>query len=234
MQTFLQGNPTITALIASLLTVSVLLISYLAFEPIIAHGITDQFEITQEITSEISFRTNPNDVTMTPAIQGLTGGNAFGTSTVAINTNHPSGYNMTIHFATSTAMQGEGLNSDISNYTPAVGGTPDYNFSVGANSAEFGYTVNSETTAGDIDVRFKDNGSNACNGAFAGTQVGKCWYNVADATSPVGIINRTTPTPGTGATSTIVFQVGVTLNPIPAIETGFYTATATLTAVTNP
>lgn len=231
MQTFLLGNPTFNALVAAVLSIGVILISFFAFEPRIAHGIVDTFTVRQEITSEISFKTAANDVTMTPALQGITGGNSFGTSTVAVITNNTTGYNMTIAFATSTAMQGGGVTSDIDNYTPSVGGTPDYNFSVGVNDAEFAYTVNGVTAPGDIDARFKDNGS-ACN-TGAGTVVGRCWYGVADATSAVTIINRATATLGTGATSTIVFQVGITANPAPAIVEAFYTATATLTAVTN-
>ncbi|MFM2381745.1 MAG: hypothetical protein RLZZ76_512 [Candidatus Parcubacteria bacterium] len=231
MQILFYKNPTLNALTAAILTVGVLAVSFFAFEPSIAYGIADSFTVTQEVTSEISFKTAPNDVTMAPPLQGITGGNSFGTSTVAITTNNTTGYNMTIHFATTTAMQGIGVTSDIDNYTPSVGGTPDYNFSVGANDAEFAYTVNGVTTPGDIDARFKDNGS-ACN-TGAGTSVGKCWYGTANAVTPVTIINRTTATAGTGATSTIVFQVGITSNPSPAIAEAFYTATATLTAVTN-
>lgn len=231
MTTFLQGNPTVNAIVASIVLVALLFVSYTVFEPMVAYGVGDTFTVRQQVTSEIAFQTPPTDVVMTPVLQGLTGGNSFGTSTVSINTNNPTGYNMTIAFADVIAMKGENISSDIDNYTPAVGGTPDYNFSVAANDAEFAFTVNGVTTPADIDARFKDTGA-ACNSG-TGTAVGHCWYNTADATSPVTIINRTTATPGTGATSTIVFQVGITANPSPAIETGFYNATATLTAIVN-
>jgi hypothetical protein len=235
MRTFLQGNPTVNAIVASVLTLAVLAATYFMFEPIAAYAVPDTFTVTQEITSEIAFKTLANDVTMTPAIQGITGGNAFGTSTVAINTNNPTGYNMTIAFATTTALQGENIGSDIDNYIPAGGaGDPDYNFAVGANDAEFGYTVRSVTTPLDVADMFQHNGSNNCDAGQTGTAAGHCWYNVANATDAVTIIDRPTATPGTGATSTIVFQVGVSANPSPAVQTGFYTATATLTALTNP
>lgn len=233
MRSSLQANHTLNAFVAALIMLALLSVSYFVFEPVTAYGVTKTFTVTQQITSEISFKTDPNNVTMTPSISGLTGDNAFGTSTFAINTNNTTGYNMTIQFSTSTAMQGTGsTTSDINNYGPASAGTPDYTWSVGPNTAEFGYTVNSVTTATDIDARFKDNGS-ACN-TGTGTTVGKCWYGITNAATPVGILNRTTATPGTGATSTVVFQVGVTANPIPALQSGFYQATATLTAVTNP
>jgi len=232
MQTFLQSNPTVAATVASLLSVAFLMVSFFAFEPLVAHGITDTFVVSQSVTSEISFKTAPTDVSMTPALQGITGGTAYGTSTVAIITNNTTGYNMTIAFASTTAMRSEvGISSDIDNYTPAVGGTPDFSFSVGVNDAEFAYTINSVTTPGDIDSRFKDDGA-ACN-TGSGTTVNTCWYGTADATSAVTLINRTTATPGTGATSTIVFRVGITSNPSPAIAEAMYYATATLTAVTN-
>lgn len=232
MRTFLQGNPTINAIIASVLMIALLSVSYFVFEPMVAYGITDDFTVRQEITTEISFQSNPTDVVMSPSLPGLSSGNSFGTSTVAINTNNPTGYNMTIRFATTTAMQGENLTSDIPNY-PAGSGTPDYNWTLPANSAGFGYTVIGTTNAADISSTFKDNGSNACN-TGSGTVVGKCWYMQSDASSTQTIINRTTATPGTGATTTIVFQVGITANPSPAVETGWYNATATLTAVVNP
>lgn len=205
---------------------------YFTVEPMVARGIVDTFTVRQQITGEISFKTAPNDVVMTPSILGITGGTAHGTSTVAITTNNTTGYNMTIAFSTTTAMQGENIATDIDNYTPAVGGTPDFTFAVPAGDAEMAYTVDSVTTAGDIDARFKDNGS-ACN-TGSGTTAGTCWYGAANATTPVTILNRTSATPGTGATSTIVFRVGVGANPSPALQNGFYTATATLTALTNP
>lgn len=234
MHKFLSDNPAISAIVASATLIALISVSYFLFEPMISYGATDSFTITQQVTSELSFKTAPNNVTMTPSIPGLTGGTALGTSTFNIATNNPTGYNVTIQFSSTTAMRNESATSSsvIHNYTPSVGGTPDYNFSVGANTGEFGYTVNDVTSPTAISSLFKDNGS-ACNGGFTGTTVGKCWYNVANATTPVTIINDATSTASTGATSTVVFQVQITSNPSPAIETGFYQATATLTAVTN-
>lgn len=231
MHTFLKANPAAAAFVAAMITTSVMAASYFVFEPVVASAITDTFTVEQQVTSEISFKTAPNDVTMTPSLQGLTGGTAYGTSTVAITTNNPTGYIMSISFATTTAMQGENLNSDISNYTPAVGGTADYSFAVGANDAEFAYSVYSDTTPDDATIRFTNDGG-AC-GQGTDETLYRCWYGAADATSLVQLIDRANATPSTGATSTILFRVGITANPSPAIETGYYTATATLTAVTD-
>lgn len=231
MHTFLKANPAVAAIVAATITFSVMTASYFIFEPVVAYGITDTFTIEQEVTSEISFKTLANDVVMTPDLAGITGGTAYGTSTVAITTNNPTGYVMSISFATLTAMQGENLNSDIDNYTPSVGGTPDFTFAVGANDAEFAYSVYSDTTPDDASQLFTNDGG-ACNTGTAETLY-RCWYGAADATSLVQLIDRPNATPGTGATSTILFRVGITSNPSPAIETGFYNATATLTAVTD-
>lgn len=234
MRTFLQGNPTVNATIASLMVVALLAVTYFVFEPMVSLAdSTSTFTVKEQITSEIAFQTAANNVVMTPSIQGLTGGNAFGTSTFVINTNNAGGYHVDLTFSSTTAMHGDGTTtSSISNYAPVSAGTPDYAWSVPAHTGMFGFTAYAKTTPSDVDAKFKNNGS-ACN-TGTGTALGKCWFGAADATSPVTIINRPNATPGTGATSTLVFQVGVTSNPSPAIQTGYYTATATLTAITNP
>ena len=81
MHVFLRGNPSSNALVAALLTIALLGTSFALFEPIVSHGqvSSNDFTITQEIQSEISFLTQPGNVTMSPAIQGVTGGTAFGT-----------------------------------------------------------------------------------------------------------------------------------------------------------
>lgn len=229
MHFFTRRNPAIDAFVASVAALVVLGLSVSLAEPLVAHG--DQvFEVTQEITSELSFLTDPGDVTMDDTIAGLTGGTAYGTSTFNVTTNDPQGYNVTIHFATTTAMQGEGISTDIDNYGPATGGVPDQNFSVAAGDAEFGYTVYGVTAGADVDASFKVSGGTCGSGT---NTMNQCWYNKANATVAETIVNRTSATVATGATTSVVFQVGVGANPSPALQTGFYTATATLTAAVN-
>jgi hypothetical protein len=230
MQLFLKGNPTLNALVASSLAIAVLAVSFSLFEPAVSHG-QETFTVTQQITSEVSFLTSPGDVTMSGPIQGVTGGTSYGTSTFNVSTNDPDGYNVTIQFSTTTAMQGVGLSSDIDNYTPATGGVPDENFSVAAGDAEFAYSVVGVTTPSSVDSSFKVSGGVCGSGT---NTAGKCWYNKANATVAETIVNATAPTAGTGATTSVVFRVGVGANPSPALETGFYIATATLTANVNP
>ncbi len=219
------------AIVASVLAIGLILSTFSLFEPVVAHGVdSTAFSVTQEIASEISFLSQPTDVTMAGgAISGITGGVRFGTSTFNITTNDPDGYTISIAFASSTAMEGENINSDIPNFIPDADPQPDFDFTVGAGEAWFAYTVNNVTTPADIDTTFRDNGA-ACN-VDTNSTVGKCWFNKSDASVSEQIIDASAATAGTGATSTVVFQVGVGGNPSPALETGFYTATATLTAV---
>jgi len=205
---------------------------FFAFEPAVTFGQTDEFTVQASIAGELSFVTTADDITLTPAIPGLTGGFANGSTTVAVNTNNPAGYSMTIVFDDVTAMQQDSGTSTVPNYAPVGGATPDYDFAMAAGEAGFGYTVFSNTNAGDTDSAFLNNGSDTCGTGSTGT-LGKCWFNAADATVAANIVNRTSPTPSTGATTTLAFQVGVGANPNPALPTGTYTATTTLTITDN-
>lgn len=236
MQRFLDGNPTFNALVVAMTAVIMLVVSYTVLEPVVVQGgdmASSTFTVRQQITGEIAFTSPPGNVTMAPSIPGLTGGTALGSSTFAISTNNPSGYNVTIKFASSTAMEEELGSAYINNYSPSTSGVPDYNFTIGGagTPGEFGFTINT-IDPDDADSRFNNSGV-TCNTGTA-NDADACWYGASDATSPVGIIDAAGPTIPTGATSTLVFQIQVPANPSPALPTGFYTATATLTATENP
>jgi hypothetical protein len=224
------------ALIATLLIVALGAMSFFVFEPSIGHSqITDEFTVSQTITNEISFNVTATDVTMTGAIAGLTGGYATGTTVVSVNTNNVTGYNMKLHFATNTvahamvASSTDPSSAYIGNYTPAVAGVPDYTWvdNASGQSAEFGYTVTG-TTPGEVDPSFMNNTS-SCN---AGTNetANRCWLN--PTTTPETIINSTAS--NSNSTTTLTFKVAVPNAPSPALPSGVYIATGTLTATTNP
>ena len=179
------------------------------------------------IFTEISFAAPPNDVVMSSSLPGLTGGSAYGTSTFSVVTNSPTGYQVTLSFASSTAMIHEGSNSVIDNFTPTTVGVPDQFLSVSGGEAEFGYTVIGVTDPTTVDDSFKISGSTCGSGTNAPHE---CWYNKADATIPELIIDAASSTPPTGATSTVVFQVQIGADPEPTLELGYYVATVTLTA----
>lgn len=217
----------LNSFISAALILAVVTMSFLVFEPTVSRAIVDVHKVTQSVTAEISFLATPADVVMSPALAGLTGGSAAGTTTVRVLTNNDTGYNMTIAFSSSTAMGRNGGGGVIANYTPASAGVPDFNF---ANEVygQFAYTVSASTTA-DLDQSFKDTGA-ACNSSTADA-VGKCWLD--PDTVAETIINRTTATLSSGATTSISFRVHIPSSPLPAISEGTYVATATLTALTN-
>ncbi len=224
-----------SALIASLLMMALVLASFFILEPSVGRAQlspqSDTFEVTQEITAEISFETPAQDVTMAPSIASLTGGSSYGDTYVVVNTNNATGYNMTIAFSSTTAMTRDGGGGVINNYAPASDGTPDYSFTTDT-FAQFGYTVVASTTS-ELDQSFLDNASNACNQP-AGTDTSAtstCWMDPDDTAEQIILTNSATPL--SGSTTTIAFRVHVPANPSPAVPTGFYTATATLTATVN-
>ncbi len=211
------------ALILNLALVAVFVLA----EPTLSRAIEDQFIVTQSITSEISFATTAADVVMTPALGGVTGGTSNGTTTVVVTTNDSAGYTMTITSSSSPAMQGNTQGGSIPNYTPATAGIPDFAYSV-PSGAEFGYTVSASTTA-DLAQKFLDN-TTTCNTGSADTSgSASCWYNLS--TTATSTIVRNTETDASGSTSSVTFKLTINSGAFVAEDT--YTATATLTAVTN-
>jgi len=188
-----------------------------------ASATTDTFTIRQQITDEISFLVAAADVTMVGSIQGVTGGQATGTTFAVIRSNSNSGYTMDIAFSNNPAMRGETtLSTAIRDYG-VPGAEPTFAFNA-STSAQFAYTVAASTTT-DLDPSFLNNGS-TCNAGSSYTAA-TCWKG--PSTSNFRIINRPTSAPS-GATTTLTFRVNVPSNPTPSLDEDFYTATATLTA----
>ncbi len=175
--------------------------------------------------TEISFATLASDVTMTPSLGGLTGGTSNGTSTVVVYSNSSAGYQMTIVASGSPAMQGDSQGDTIADYTPAAAGIPDFAYSV-PSGEEFGYTVTASTTA-DLAQKFKDNGASCNTGALDSNTVASCWYGLS--TTATSTIVRSTATPVSGSTSSVIFKL--TINAGSFVVEDTYTATTTLTAV---
>jgi hypothetical protein len=167
--------------------------------------------VSQAVTSQFSVR------------QQVTSGSV----SVAVLTNSTTGYTMDISFQNTPAMKGEVTNSTaIANYGSTT--EPTYLF-FGSTSAQFAYTV-AASSSSDLDPSFKNNGT-ACNTGTTMT-ANTCWMG-ATSTSNYRIINRGTAAATTTATTTLQFKVLIPNNPNPAVTSDFYTATATLTAVTQ-
>jgi hypothetical protein len=213
-------------IISSVLIISLLaFLSFLNFEPEMTKAVTatDEIVVSQQVTSEITISA-PADITMSPAIPGMTGGVGNGSAQWTVKTNDTSGYSLSLRASTSPALISGSYS--FADYTPATSGVPDFNWSVAASASEFGYTVEASTTA-DLAQLFKDNGTN-CN---TGTQdtVDKCWLNAS--TTNVVIVNRSSETTANGENTTVKFRAEVGATSFQ--EEGNYTATIIMTASTN-
>ena len=218
------------ALVAAVLTVAVSMASFFLIEPTVGQAVdSTPFTIKTTITDEISFLTQPTNVTATSSINGITGGTANGSTTAVVRTNSFTGYEMFIAFANNApdnAMLGDvSDNQSIRDY-PASGGEPTFLFSTASTSAVFGYTVSAADDT-DLDQSFLDDGS-SCNDLGGSYTADRCWME--PSVSSFQIIDRTSAA-ATGATTTIHFRVYVPNNPSPALVADIYTATATLTAL---
>jgi hypothetical protein len=201
-------------------------LSFSVLEPTVSQAVTSIFSVRQQVSGEISFLVPAANVTMNGVLLGITGGTALGTSTFVVQTNQATGYTVDISFQNSPAMIGEVTNSTaIRNYGSST--EPTYLF-FGSTSAQFAYTASS-SQASDLDQSFLSNGSNACN-TGASSIANTCWMGAS--TTNFRIINRSTSA-SNGATSSVLFKVNIPFTPIPSVSSDFYTATATLTAVTQ-
>lgn len=219
-----------SALVASLLIVALGFVTFFVFEPSVGRAIGSQFTVSQTITAEISFLATTTATTMNGSIAGVTGGYATGTNLTVVSTNNSTGYNMTLQFSSSTAMNLNNGTSFINNYTPTLTTAPDFLWADNSSgqAAEFGYTVRASTTS-QVDLSFRNDGS-SCN-IGAGETDNRCWQNPTSTIAET-IINTSSATPS--STTTIKFKVAVPNSPSPTLPTGVYVATGTLTAVTNP
>jgi hypothetical protein len=189
-----------------------------------------QFQIGQTISEEIAFVIPPADVTLSPALGGVTGGTANGSTQFVVVTNNSAGFDMTLKTAANEGMLGTALGGAIPALVP-VGEVPKFDFddsTVAANTAAFAYTIEASTTD-DLDQKFRDDG-NSCGSGSSDT-LDSCWLN--GSTTDVRVIHRTTPTPSTGAVATLKFRAVLRQNATPAITEDTYTATTTITVTMN-
>lgn len=172
------------------------------------------YQQMQAVTISLTGATN---VTLTPSLGGVSGGESNGSTTVTVVTDSSGGYELRIKASHDPAMQSNG--NTIADYSPT--GDPDFTFSYDSNEALFGYTPEGS----DIVQRFQDS-VGACNSA-GGDTGSACWDGLT--TTDVAIASDIDANHPLGATTSVRFRVGIgsSVNQTP----GTYVATTTLTAI---
>lgn len=183
----------------------------------------------QMLETFISISDAPN-VTMSQTIPGIGGGFATGDAVWTVTTDNRAGYTLTVKASTDPALlcdDGAGGCVDgvdvFANYTPEQAGTPDFTFSIGVNTAEFGFTPE----GADVTQKFLDNGS-ICNTGSSNT-ADACWYNFA--TADENIAKSSVSNHPSGTATTIKFRAESGTSNVQT--SGIYRATITVTATAN-
>lgn len=221
------------AVLASVAVLSMLFAGFFLAEPAVSRGQADTstFYIRQEITDETSFTTEPTNVDMTGPgnqINGVTGGQATGTTQFVVTSNNAAGYYVTIGFeytSNDEAMVGDESSSQAIRDYGGSDMQPSYGYTA-SSAAQFAYTVTS-SSSNHTDASFLNNGSACGTGGSNQWPTGAhCW--MAPSSTVAYQIVDTSSAAITGATSTLTFNVTVPsgATPVPQAET--YTATATL------
>ena len=170
----------------------------------------------QQMQETILSVTAAADVTMSPAIGGITGGTANGSTSFTVTTDNPAGYTVTIKASSSPALS-SALDSFADYSAPAS--NPDYSFSVSSSASAFAFSP--EGT--DIAASFKDNGA-TCN-TGSGNTADACWAGLS--TSPQTIVNRTSANHTSGTLTTLKFRAQSGSAHVQVA--GTYVATTTIT-----
>lgn len=160
-----------------------------------------------------------SDVSMSPAIAGVSGGAGTGSTVWTVTTDNPAGYSLLIKASTNPALQSIG--SSFADYTTA-GAAPDYSWTVASADSEYGFTPEGV----DIIQRYLDNGS-SCNAVAGSDTADKCWDKLT--TSDQEIARRANGNHPSGTTTTVKMQAEVGSAHIQ--PNGTYSATITVTAV---
>lgn len=161
------------------------------------------------------------DVTMSPSLGGITGGTSNGSTTVTVITDAPAGYETYLKASSSPAMQGINNGGTIADYTPA-GSDPDFDFSVLATDAEFGFSPE----GADVADKYLDDGV-SCNVVSGSDTVDSCW-------GPLTITNeliakRVSGNHPSGTDTVLKFRL--TIGGAGLVLEDTYVATTTITAI---
>ncbi len=160
--------------------------------------------------------TQAADVTMSPAIGGVSGGTSNGSTVFTVATDSQAGYTVTIVASSSPALRT--ATDSFADYVPG-GANPDFTFTNAATASSFAFSPE----GGDIDQKYRDNGASCSTGS--GDVGSACWDGLS--TSPKTIVNRTSANHPTGTATTIRFRAASGSSHVQ--ENGTYVATTTVT-----
>ncbi len=173
------------------------------------------YQQMQEVFISLS---EPQNVTLTPSIGGLSGGVAIGSTSVLVLTDSPSGYELTLVAANAPAMR-KGADT-IADYVPAAAPNADPGLITDPTDAHFGYSIGGT----DMAQHFKNNG--VLCGVGSNTTASFCWQGLSTSSRVIANGDANQPV---GASTTLFFKVE--LGTGVAVPPGEYIATTTVTAL---
>ncbi len=173
----------------------------------------------QQMQSSSISITAIDNLTLSGAIGGISGGTSNGSVSFTVITDNQAGYEVLISASNTPALVLAGLDS-FDDYAPSTA-DPDFAWSVPSNTSEFGFTPEGL----DIADRFRDL-AGACNQG-SGDTADACWDGLS--TTPEVFVNRTTSNHPSGTLTTLKFRAESGANHVQIA--GTYYATTTVTAL---
>lgn len=170
--------------------------------------------------------TAPDDITMDPAIPGISGGTGSGSSQWTVMTDSAAGYTLEVSAEETPALQCAygGCDGEVfSDYASATPGSPDFDWLITPSSSAFGLTP--EGT--DIVQKYRDDGDDCGTGNLDTPD--KCWYG---PTPTAEIISKSMQSNQPDGTATVI-KFKAQSGSSHFQEEGGYQATITVTAITN-
>ncbi len=162
---------------------------------------------------------SPGDIALS-SINQADRGLSEGSATWNVVTNNTNGYRLSIKASTDPALQSS--SSSFADYTP-TGVVPDYTWSVGATSSEFGFTPEGN----DVVSRFLNDGLSICN-TGSGNTTSTCWD--AFDTTDITIAESSAANNPSGANTLV--RVKAEIGSSATQTEGSYSSTLTVTAIT--
>lgn len=170
----------------------------------------------------IAISVSPDEVTMSPSIGGITGGQSSGSTTANVTTDSASGYSLSVRSSASPSLATSSYS--FADYTTVSPGVPDYSWSILSSTSSFGFTPYGSDTV----TKYRYIGA-VCN-QFGGTaDANTCWYGFSTSNETIASSYSSNHPSGTQTTVGLKAESG-NQN---VQEQGIYEAAITSTALTN-